>query len=103
MDLQWTSIARTGSSSSRPIFDEGGVELIGSHRDIASFSGGATGVDWSLSSTMQCPGQNSMALEVFEETRPGVPLVEAAPRILPAPSEKLANAAREELESLDVR
>ena len=51
---------------------------------------------------MQCPGQNSMALEVFEETRPGVPLVEAAPRILPAPSEKLANAAREELESLDV-
>jgi len=45
MDLQWRSTARTGSSSSHPIIDEGGVELIGSHRDIASFSGGATGVE----------------------------------------------------------
>jgi NADH dehydrogenase len=47
-------------------------------------------------------GPKRYGLEVFEETRPGLSLVEAAPRILPASQEKLANAAREELESLDV-
>ena len=71
MDLQWTSIARTGSSSSRPIFDEGGVELIGSHRDIASLAVALRALSLSLSSTMQCRGPNAMASKCLKRPGPG--------------------------------
>lgn len=42
-------------------------------------------------------------LEVFDETRLKVTLIEAGPRILPALPEKLAQAAQAELEALGVR
>ena len=42
-------------------------------------------------------------LEVFDESRLAITLLEAGPRILPVLPEKLADAAREELEMLGVR
>ena len=42
-------------------------------------------------------------LEIFDESRLEVTLIEAGPRILPALPERLADAARAELEALGVR
>ena len=52
---------------------------------------------------MRRPSCGHYGLEVFDESRLKVTLIEAGPRILPALPEKLAEAAHEELEALGVR
>ena len=70
---------------------------------IAIVGGGATGVELAAELYNSAVGLKHYGLEVFDETRLVTTLVEAGPRILPALPEKLADAAREELERLGVR
>jgi NADH dehydrogenase len=71
--------------------------------DIAIVGGGATGVELAAELYNAASALKHYGLEVFDESRLRVTLIEAGPRILPALPEKLANAAREELETLGVR
>ena len=58
---------------------------------------------WRPSFTTARRRSRHYGLEVFDESRLEVTLIEAGPRILPALPERLAEAAREELEALGVR
>jgi NADH dehydrogenase len=71
--------------------------------DIAIVGGGATGVELAAELFNAAAALKHYGLEVFDESRLRVTLLEAGPRILPALPEKLALAAHEELESLGVR
>jgi NADH dehydrogenase len=71
--------------------------------EIAIVGGGATGIELAAELYNAAAGLRHYGLEVFDESRLKVVLIEAGPRILPALPEKLAEAAREELEALGVR
>ena len=71
--------------------------------EIAIVGGGATGVELAAELYNSAAGLRHYGLEVFDESRLKVTLVEAGPRILPALPEKLAQAAHDELEALGVR
>jgi NADH:ubiquinone reductase (H+-translocating) len=73
------------------------------HVRIAIVGGGATGVELAAELYNAAGGLRYYGLEVFDESRLEVTLIEAGPRILPALPERLAEAAREELETLGVR
>jgi NADH dehydrogenase len=70
---------------------------------IAIVGGGATGVELAAELFNAAAGLRHYGLEVFDESRLKVTLIEAGPRILPALPEKLAEAALGELEALGVR
>lgn len=70
---------------------------------IAIVGGGATGVELCAELYNAAAALRHYGLEVFDERRLKVTLIEAGPRILPALPEPLAEAAREELEKLGVR
>jgi len=70
---------------------------------IAIVGGGATGVELAAELYNAAVGLKHYGLEVFDESRLETTLLEAGPRILPALPEKLAEAAREELERLGVK
>ena len=65
--------------------------------------GGATGVELAAELYNSAAELRHYGLEVFDESRLKVTLIEAGPRILPALPESLADAARKELEALGVR
>jgi NADH dehydrogenase len=65
--------------------------------------GGATGVELAAELYNSAAGLRHYGLEVFDESRLKVTLIEAGPRILPALPEKLAEAAHKELETIGVR
>ena len=73
------------------------------HVNIAIVGGGATGVELAAELYNAAAGLRHYGLEVFDEKRLIVTLIEAGPRILPALPEKLADAATAELEDLGVR
>jgi len=73
------------------------------HVDVVIVGGGATGVELSAELYSAAAALRYYGLEVFDESRLRVTLVEAGPRILPALPEKLAAAAQAELEALGVR
>jgi len=70
---------------------------------VAIVGAGATGVELAAELFNAAAALGYYGLEVFDEKRLQVTLVEAGPRILPALPEKLADAARSELEALGVR
>lgn len=70
--------------------------------EVAIVGGGATGVELAAELFNAASALRYYGLEVFDETRLKVSLLEAGPRILPALPEELAEAAREELEALGV-
>jgi NADH dehydrogenase len=70
---------------------------------VAIVGGGATGVELSAELYSAATALGYYGLEVFDEKRLQVTLIEAGPRILPALPEKLSQAAHEELEALGVR
>jgi NADH dehydrogenase len=65
--------------------------------------GGATGVELAAELYNAAAELRHYGLEVFDESRLKVTLIEAGPRILPALPETLAEAAHKELEALGVR
>src|SRR5688572_4402894 len=65
--------------------------------------GGATGVELAAELYNAASELRHYGLEVFDESRLKVTLIEAGPRILPQLPEKLAEAAHKELEVLGVR
>jgi NADH dehydrogenase len=65
--------------------------------------GGATGVELAAELYNAAAELRHYGLEVFDESRLKVTLIEAGPRILPALPEDLAKAAHQELEALGVR
>ncbi|MES2472096.1 MAG: NAD(P)/FAD-dependent oxidoreductase [Pseudomonadota bacterium] len=65
--------------------------------------GGATGVELAAELYNSASELRHYGLEVFDESRLKVTLIEAGPRILPALPETLAAAAHKELEALGVR
>ncbi len=71
--------------------------------DVAIVGGGATGVELAAELYNAASALKDYGLEVFDERRLRVTLIEAGPRILPALPEKLAEAAKQELETLGVR
>jgi NADH:ubiquinone reductase (H+-translocating) len=73
------------------------------HVDVAIVGGGATGVELAAELYNAASALKNYGLEVFDERRLRVTLIEAGPRILPALPEKLAQAAKHELETLGVR
>jgi NADH dehydrogenase len=73
------------------------------HVRIAIVGGGATGVELAAELYNAAAALRHYGLEVFDESRLQITLIEAGPRILPALPEKLAEAAKEELEHLGVR
>jgi NADH dehydrogenase len=73
------------------------------HVDVAIVGGGATGVELAAELYSAAAALRFYGLEVFDESRLRITLVEAGPRILPALPEKLAQAAHAELEALGVR
>jgi NADH dehydrogenase len=73
------------------------------HVRIAVVGGGATGVELAAELYNSASALGHYGLEVFDESRLDVTLIEAGPRILPALPERLADAAREELGVLGVR
>lgn len=70
---------------------------------IAIVGGGATGVELAAELYNAAGALKFYGLEVFDESRLKVTLIEAGPRILPALPEPLARAAHEQLEALGVR
>ena len=70
---------------------------------VAIVGGGATGVELAAELYNAAAALRFYGLEVFDESRMKVTLIEAGPRILPALPEKLAEAAHQELEALGVR
>jgi NADH dehydrogenase len=73
------------------------------HVKIVIVGGGATGVELSAELFNAASALRHYGLEVFDEERLQLTLIEAGPRILPALPEKLAEAAKLELEALGVR
>jgi NADH dehydrogenase len=73
------------------------------HVRVAIVGGGATGVELAAELYNAAAGLRYYGLEVFDESRLAITLIEAGPRILTQLPEKLADAAREELEALGVR
>jgi NADH dehydrogenase len=73
------------------------------HVRIAVVGGGATGVELAAELYNAAAALRHYGLEVFDESRLAITLIEAGPRILPALPEDLANAAKAELETLGVR
>jgi NADH dehydrogenase len=71
--------------------------------DVAIVGGGATGVELAAELYNAASALKHYGLEVFDERRLRVTLIEAGPRILPALPEKLAQGAKQELEALGVR
>ncbi len=71
--------------------------------DIVIVGGGATGVELAAELHMSADSLAMYGLETFDSSRLRTVLVEAGPRILPALPEKLADAARSELEAIGVR
>ncbi|QRM32909.1 NAD(P)/FAD-dependent oxidoreductase [Microvirga sp. VF16] len=71
--------------------------------DVTIVGGGATGVELAAELFNSASALKHYGLEVFDESRLRVTLVEAGPRILPALPEDLAEAAHKELEALGVR
>lgn len=71
--------------------------------NVAIVGGGATGVELAAELYNAAKALGYYGLEVFDETRLKVTLIEAGPRILPALPEKLAAAAHKELEALGAR
>lgn len=69
---------------------------------VGIVGGGATGVELAAELYNAAAGLKHYGLEVFDESRLKVTLIEAGPRILPALPDDLADAAREELEALGV-
>jgi len=69
---------------------------------VAIVGGGATGVELAAELYNAAGGLRHYGLEVFDESRLRVTLLEAGPRILPALPDKLAAAAQRELEQLGV-
>jgi NADH dehydrogenase len=72
------------------------------HVRIAIVGGGATGVELAAELYNSAAALRHYGLEVFDESRLQITLLEAGPRILPALPERLADAAKEELEALGV-
>ena len=70
---------------------------------IAVVGGGATGVELAAELYNAAAALRHYGLEVFDESRLELTLIEAGPRILPALPEDLAKAAQTELEALGVR
>lgn len=70
--------------------------------EIAIVGGGATGVELAAELYNAAAALRYYGLEVFDESRLKVSLLEAGPRILPALPEELADAARDELQALGV-
>jgi len=70
---------------------------------IAIVGGGATGVELAAELYNAAAALKHYGLEVFDESRLEVTLLEAGPRILPALPERLATAAKGELTNLGVR
>ncbi|MEY4092582.1 MAG: hypothetical protein RLZZ496_1764 [Pseudomonadota bacterium] len=73
-----------------------------SYVKVAIVGGGATGVELAAELFNAAAGLRHYGLEVFDEERLQVTLVEAGPRILPALPEGIASSARRELEALGV-
>ncbi len=73
------------------------------HVKIAIVGAGATGVELAAELYNAAAGLRHYGLEVFDESRLDITLIEAGPRILPALPEKLSDAARDELEALGVK
>ena len=71
--------------------------------DVAIVGGGATGVELAAELYNAASALKHYGLEVFDERRLRVTLIEAGPRILPALPDKLALAAKQELTALGVR
>lgn len=69
---------------------------------IGIVGGGATGVELAAELYNAAAALRHYGLEVFDESRLKIRLIEAGPRILPALPEKLAAAAHGELERLGV-
>lgn len=69
---------------------------------IGIVGAGATGVELAAELYNAAAALRFYGLEVFDESRLKVTLIEAGPSILPALSEKLADAATEELKTLGV-
>lgn len=76
---------------------------VSAHVRVAIVGAGATGVELAAELYNAASALSYYGLEVFDERRLEVTLIEAGPRILPALPERLAQAAREELEALGVR
>jgi len=72
------------------------------HVRIAIVGGGATGVELAAELYNAAAALRHYGLEVFDESRLAITLIEAGPRILPALPERLAAAAHAELEALGV-
>jgi NADH dehydrogenase len=70
---------------------------------VAIVGGGATGVELAAELFSAADALGFYGLEVFDARKLEVTLLEAGPRILPALPEKLADAAKAELETLGVR
>ncbi|PTQ09923.1 FAD-dependent oxidoreductase [Sphingomonas oleivorans] len=70
---------------------------------ISIVGGGATGVELAAELYNSASALRYYGLEIFDESRLKVTLIEAGPRILPALPERLAEAAQHELEALGVR
>lgn len=71
--------------------------------NLVIVGGGATGVELSAELHNAARGLRNYGLEVFDESRLKVTLIEAGDRILPALPEKLADAATDELRALGVQ
>ena len=69
---------------------------------VAIVGGGATGVELAAELYSAASALRHYGLEVFDESRLRITLIEAGPRILPALPERLAAAAHGELEALGV-
>jgi len=72
------------------------------HVRVVVVGGGATGVELAAELYNAAAALRHYGLEVFDETRLSVTLIEAGPRILPALPDRLAEAAHAELENLGV-
>jgi len=70
---------------------------------IGIVGGGATGVELAAELYNAASALQQYGLEIFDEKRLKVTLIEAGPRILPALPERLAAAAQAELEKLGIR
>jgi NADH dehydrogenase len=75
---------------------------VDAHVRIAIVGGGATGVELAAELYNAAAALRHYGLEVFDESRLEITLIEAGPRILPALPERLAAAAQAELEALGV-
>lgn len=69
---------------------------------VSIVGGGATGVELAAELYNAADALSFYGLEVFDRSRLDVSLIEAGPRILPHLPERLADAARTELEALGV-